>query len=280
MNKKKSKALAFLLAASLLVPSANGIVSAAELRGMNNNTNLCAIDSAELYKNEYKESTDTIGLVNGVASYNNQSFDTLKEAIEAANNDKTEGEKVVTLSEDVTLSTQSEIVVKEGKITILSTNNSKIYIDGMNSIKVIEDWYLKIKDLTMVINKSDTSCIQNQGAILDIEGCKVVAAENVTSNSNFVSGWKEGKFDPDKSKHESKIILKNNDISINIRGLVSNVGNGSEIIGNTFNLIGEKFTGTNGGRTGVLSIVANDKGSVEIRGNTFKNANRAIAVDN
>lgn len=31
MNKKKSKALAFLLAASLLIPSANGIVSAAEL---------------------------------------------------------------------------------------------------------------------------------------------------------------------------------------------------------------------------------------------------------
>lgn len=31
MNKKKSKALAFLLAASLLVPSTNGIVSAAEL---------------------------------------------------------------------------------------------------------------------------------------------------------------------------------------------------------------------------------------------------------
>ena len=31
MNKKKSKALAFLLAASLLIPSTNGIVSAAEL---------------------------------------------------------------------------------------------------------------------------------------------------------------------------------------------------------------------------------------------------------
>ena len=31
MNKKKSKELAFLLAASLLVPSVNGIVSAAEL---------------------------------------------------------------------------------------------------------------------------------------------------------------------------------------------------------------------------------------------------------
>lgn len=35
MNKKKSKALAFLLAASLLVPSTNGIVSAAELEGGN-----------------------------------------------------------------------------------------------------------------------------------------------------------------------------------------------------------------------------------------------------
>ena len=35
MNKKKSKALAFLLAASLLVPSTNGIVSAAELKGGN-----------------------------------------------------------------------------------------------------------------------------------------------------------------------------------------------------------------------------------------------------
>ena len=35
MNKKKSKALAFLLAASLLVPSVNGMVSAAELEGGN-----------------------------------------------------------------------------------------------------------------------------------------------------------------------------------------------------------------------------------------------------
>ena len=31
MNKKKSKALAFLLAASLLIPSVDGVVSAAEL---------------------------------------------------------------------------------------------------------------------------------------------------------------------------------------------------------------------------------------------------------
>ena len=280
MNKKKSKVLAFLLAASLLVPSANGIVSAAELKGMNNNTNLCTKDSAELYKNESKESNDTTGAVNGVASYNNQTFNTLKEAVEAANNDQTEGEKVVTLSEDVTLSSESEILVKKGKVTILSTNNSKIYLDGANSIKVIEDGYLKIEDLTMVINKSNMSCIQNQGAILDIEGCKVVAANGVTSNSNFVSGWKEGTFDPAKSEHKSKIILKNNDISINIRGLVSNVDNGSEIIGNTFDLIDEEFKGTGGGRTGVLTVVANDEGIVKISGNTFKNANRAIAVDN
>ena len=43
MNKKKSKALAFLLAASLLVPSANGIVSAAELRG----NDVVAVEKAE-----------------------------------------------------------------------------------------------------------------------------------------------------------------------------------------------------------------------------------------
>lgn len=38
MNKKKSKVLAFLLATAMLVPSANGIVSAAEV--VNNTTSI------------------------------------------------------------------------------------------------------------------------------------------------------------------------------------------------------------------------------------------------
>ncbi len=273
MNKKKSKVLAFLLATAMIVPSANGTIYAAT--DLNDKTEVSVQENVGVGN----ESNNTEELNDEVASYNNKGYKTLQEAVEAAKTDTSESEKIITLSKDVTLDNTSNILVDKDKITILSNNGSKIYLDEMNSIKVKEEGYLKIKDLVIVINKSNMSCIQNQGATLEIEGCKVIAAENVTSNSNFISGWKEKPFNPDESNYKSKLILKNNDISINIRGLVSNVGNGSEIIGNTFDLKNEKV-GNNGGRTGVLTVVANKEGSVKIIGNTFKNANRAIGVDN
>ena len=61
MNKKKSKALAFLLAASLLVPSTNGIVSAAELNASTDKVleDSVVVDSNNLESNKVVESGKT-----------------------------------------------------------------------------------------------------------------------------------------------------------------------------------------------------------------------------
>ena len=73
MNKKKSKVLAFLLATAMLVPSANGIVSAADLK---EDKNASIQENVQIVEEDKNQSE-----VNYVAMIGNQKYETLQKAI-------------------------------------------------------------------------------------------------------------------------------------------------------------------------------------------------------
>ena len=123
MNKKKSKALAFLLAASLLIPSVDGVVSAAELSKDNVKPVSKIESSQEVAPEQNNTNQDGIGenldtqnpITQNVAKIGSTQYTSLKEAIEKAK----DGE-VIELLADVT-----EDITLDKNITI-DGNNCKI----------------------------------------------------------------------------------------------------------------------------------------------------------
>ena len=100
MNKKKSKALAFLLAASLLVPSVNGIVSAAELDNVKSANKFVA--SQEVANPDGSDTSTQDPVTQNVAKIGDTEYATLVAAI----NDAAEGATIELLgdvTEDITV---------------------------------------------------------------------------------------------------------------------------------------------------------------------------------
>ncbi len=257
MNKKKSKALAFLLAASLLVPSANGIVSAAELRG----SGVAAIEQAE-------------GTTGSDATTGGETTESTTETVSSGKVDdlqtavNKEGVTKVVISKDInfetnhiTISKPIEIVGSSKEITL-----SGKYLFEVNSTGV------KISNLTMNHSESD----KDSGNLIYIGD----NMETTIDSCNF-------KGEPvwnliSNTYNTSKLIFTNNNVNMKARAMIVGVTNGSRIVGNTINLLEEKYNEA-GKRTGVLSVIANattNKDDVIITGNTFENANRVIGVDN
>ena len=114
MNKKKSKALAFLLAASLLVPSVNGIVSAAELDNVKSTDKVVASQEATNPDGSYTSTQDPI--TQNVAKIGNEEYATLTEAI----NNASEGATITLL----------------GNVTEDITVNKNITIDGQSKYTI------------------------------------------------------------------------------------------------------------------------------------------------
>lgn len=227
------------------------------------------------------ESGNLGGVVNnGVATVNGKDYQTLAKAIEAAQSGQT-----VTIHKDVELTKANGILVDKN-ITINSTNNAKLILNGEYTLGVTGSGHLTLSGMTIELKKPEVNYLRNQGATLEVVGCKIAPTNNIEkfqTAGNLIADNRSNVSYEDRAK--SKIILTKNEISLHARGLVSSVGNGSEIIGNTFDLCGEEFIYTDGrnNRTGVLSIIADDiegeDKKVIIEGNTFKNANRAIGVD-
>ena len=227
------------------------------------------------------ESGNLGGVVNnGVATVNGKDYQTLAKAIEAAQSGQT-----VTIHKDVELTKANGILVDKN-ITITSTNNAKLILNEQFTLGVKGTGHLTLSDMTIELKKPEVNYLRNKGATLEILECKIApysSMKDFQTASNLIADNRSGASYEERAK--SKIILKHNEITLHARGLVSCVGNGSEIIDNKFDLCKEEFTYTNGekNRTGVLSIIADDiegeDKKVIIEGNTFKNANRAIGVD-
>lgn len=110
MNKKKSKALAFLLAASLLIPSVDGVVSAAELSKDNVKPVSKIEESQEVAPEQNNTNQEGTGenldtqnpVTQNVAKIGSTQYTSLKEAIEKAK-DREVIELLADVTEDITI---------------------------------------------------------------------------------------------------------------------------------------------------------------------------------
>ena len=242
MNKKKSKALAFLLAASLLVPSVNGMVSAAELEG----GNIAAEESI------LKEESYTVV----------KTEDELRKALQ-------EGKKKIAIDSNLELKSSVSIDVEgveiTGKIKVengISKNQTTIKGGGMFDINANN---VVIERLIFENTK--------EGAV----GFNI--GKNINTTIRLCEFKGKPIFNLIICDPTSSLEFRNNKVNMNARALMVGVSNGSVISNNEIDLIDEHY-GDND-RSGVMSLKALDSqsGDVTITENTFRHANRVIGVD-
>lgn len=242
MNKKKSKALAFLLAASLLVPSTNGIVSAAELEG----GNIVAEESI------LKEESYTV-------------VKTEDELRTALNN----GKKKIAIDADLELKNSVPINVEGVEITGsikvengISKNQTTIKGGGMFNINADN----VLIERLIFENTKEGSVGFNIG-------------ENINTTMRMCEFKGKPIFNLIICNPTSSIEFRNNKVNMNARALMVGISNGSVISNNEIDLQNEHYG--NNDRSGVISLKAleSQSGDVTITENTFSNANRVIGVD-
>ena len=247
MNKKKSKALAFLLAASLLVPSANGIVSAAELRN----------DNSQYQELRRDISEDTVAIINGTE------YKTLEEAI-----NKVESNQTIQIVKDIYINkifdlTNKENITIEGIIVnekkpVLKINGQKgnvtFTVGERFSIKNIEMRVVEedLQDTIIRVNKEVQS--------ISIENCDFSVDEKCKYITNLVQAG------------NCALILKNNNVMAPALRAFVNPSNGSKIIGNSINLM----------ESGKKNAAVSFSGTIDnaiIEENSFSKMDRAIGFD-
>ena len=101
---------------------------------------------------------------------------------------------------------------------------------------------------------------------IEMQNCRIETGSNEGKIVNFAQGG------------PVRYEFINNTVNILSRGLLVNVYNGSCIVDNEIDLLSEHYSDAY--RTGAISLTAVSGGDgVEIKGNTFKNANRVLGVD-
>ena len=272
MNKKKSKALAFLLAASLLIPSVDGVVSAAELSKDNVKPVSKIEESQEVVPEQNNTNQEGTGenldtqnpVTQNVAKIGDVQYTSLKEAIEKAK-DREVIELLADVTEDITLDKNITIdgknkykvsgytILKKGELKNLTLKARKdkngILLIGSESKNTI-----LMNNVTIVYSVDkryyETSMVCGNESNIRIENCTFTNYTNNGENVNMVSEWSYGlSLAPERDK-QGKLIKYNK-------------GN-LDIINNTFD---------GAFRTMIPSI----NGNVTIKGNTFKNSVVTVA---
>ncbi len=276
MNKKKSKVLAFLLAASLLIPSVNGIVSAAELESKN----IVAVQGSDV------DSSDKSNAISEVKKVNNATD--LKNAFDNA---PTTGETIeIVLESNITdFSQNNELVLKKGKNIILNMNGKKINVTSDFQGAVINNQAnLIIKgngviDASLSNNGSNQSYpIRNSGNLVIENGIYKSTNNRNVNGATIINGGKgtleinggeisEGKRGLSNAP-DSKVTINNgiikgwsvgliSDGEVDIKGGKINAPLAIENMEN-MNIYGGEFNGE--------SALYNNGGTVNIRGGNFR----------
>lgn len=207
----------------------------------------------------------------GVATVDGVDYPTVESALKALKNNS-----IMELREDIVLTDTNTIQIKDKKVTITSAKNPEnkkytIGLNGLNTVCVEGIGHIVLENLNLKLMKSNQTYIQNKGAILEMNSCDVTANDGIQSKGNLIAGWDIS----DDINKNSKVLLNENDIKIHVRGIVSNVGNGSKIIKNKFDLCGEKFIYTDEQgkekieRTGILTILGDGAEQIIIKENDF-----------
>lgn len=210
-----------------------------------------------------------------VAQVGGEKYETLNEAIDHAKNGDT-----IRILGDValtgTINVQKDLVF-EG---VTKADGSKPVISGKNdlfsqtgsAVYTLRNLELKISE-----SKSNGSYFYHTHNTLTIENCDFTAAgTDVNVYSVVMSG-------ADTADSETcKLIFKNNTVKVNARSALAGLGNGSVVTGNQIDLISERYSGSAGGQTNILTLCATGeegRDGVTIKNNLFQNANCGIAVD-
>ena len=211
MNKKKSKALAFLLAASLLVPSVNGIVSAAELDNVKSTDKVVASQEAT-NPDGSDTSTQDPSYWKSLAGSGNEEYATLTEAI----NNAGEGATITLLgnvTEDITVNKNITIDgKKDDKSNYVIIGNTKLEngtlknttlkpkdTDATGSVLQIGstaentiNMYGVTVEYSVVNRSGGSNVIGGNNSNITIEKCLFINNPNNGENTIDVSNWSFG----------------------------------------------------------------------------------------
>ena len=205
-----------------------------------------------------------------VASIGNVGYTTLAAAVEAAK----DGDTIMIL-QDVTV---TSAISPKKTLTFrgaVKGDDTKVKVSGSSGLfSQSGAGVFTLENLNLEAT-GETWYIYHSAGPLHINNCDFTMAAGVTKTGNLIMG--EGKPATDETY---SLTFTNNTVNANSRAAIVGIGNNSVITHNTFDLISERHGDTDS-RTSILSLcAAAGKGAVEITHNTFKNANRALAVDN
>ena len=289
MNKKKSKALSFLLATSLLVPSVNGIVSATELDNVKSANKVVA--SQEVANPDGSDTSTQDPLTQNVAKIGDKEYATLKEAI----NNAAEGATITLL----------------GNVTEDITVNKNITIDGKKTYKIIGNTKLEngtLKNTTLkpkdddktgsvlqigstaentinmygvtveysVVNRSGGSnVIAGNNSNITIENCLFTNNPNNGENTIDVSNWSFG-LSMGTQGSKGSFTFRNNEFRGAFRTMLPSINGKVTIDNNTFiNTVQSVVPGTGTGSDKEATCITTEKTANDefiITNNTFDNA--------
>lgn len=293
MNKKKSKALAFLLAASLLVPSVNGIVSAAELDNVKSTDKVVASQEAANTDSSNTSTQDPV--TQNVAKVGDKEYATLESAINAAG----EGSTITLLgnvTEDITVNKNITIDgKKDDKSNYVIIGNTKLEngtlknttlkpkdTDATGSVLQIGstaentiNMYGVTVEYSVVNRSGGSNVIGGNNSNITIEKCLFINNPNNGENTIDVSNWSFG-LSMGTQGSKGSFTFKNNEFRGAFRTMLPSINGKVTIDNNTFiNTVQSVVPGTGNGSDKEATCITtgytnNDK--FTITNNTFDNA--------
>ena len=250
MNKKKSKALAFLLAASLLVPSVNGIVSAAELDNVKSTDKVVASQEAANPDGSNTSTQDPV--TQNVAKIGNEEYATLTEAINNAGEGATI-ELLADVTEDITVNKNITIDGKKDDGTICEIKGSMSITNGnIINVKLVQDGNkhllnlgnekksnIKLNYVTLLFSVNEkvkniaVNIKENNNAEISIENCIFTNDAENENKTETVENWSYGMYIGNQDT-DAKFSFKNNHFKGTFRTMLANLNGRCIVEGNTF----------------------------------------------
>ena len=293
MNKKKSKALAFLLAASLLVPSVNGIVSAAELDNVKSANKVVA--SQEATNPDGSDTSTQDPVTQNVAKVGDKEYATLESAINAAG----EGSTITLLgnvTEDITVNKNITIDgKKDDKSNYVIIGNTKLEngtlknttlkpkdTDATGSVLQIGstaentiNMYGVTVEYSVVNRSGGSNVIGGNNSNITIEKCLFINNPNNGENTIDVSNWSFG-LSMGTQGSKGSFTFRNNEFRGAFRTMLPSINGKVTIDNNTFiNTVQSVVPGTGTGSDKEATCITTEKTANDefiITNNTFDNA--------
>ena len=293
MNKKKSKALAFLLAASLLVPSVNGIVSAAELDNVKSANKVVA--SQEATNPDGSDTSTQDPVTQNVAKVGDKEYATLESAINAAG----EGATITLLgnvTEDITVNKNITIDgKKDDKSNYVIIGNTKLEngtlknttlkpkdTDATGSVLQIGstaentiNMYGVTVEYSVVNRSGGSNVIGGNNSNITIENCLFTNNPNNGENTIDVSNWSFG-LSMGTQGSKGSFTFRNNEFRGAFRTMLPSINGKVTIDNNTFiNTVQSVVPGTGTGSDKEATCITTEKTANDefiITNNTFDNA--------